>query len=161
MKRHLSIASMDRYAAGGVATEAGPASTLARAAEPTAWRHTLILQGSLDEHSGVELEDEVDCLYQEGVTDLRLDLRHLSAADRAGVRTLLALGDRCRARGQDVTVISGTHPVGSALADAGATDLLAAENAPGWPSGPILAGAGATALQAALSTTTVKDLARV
>jgi ABC-type transporter Mla MlaB component len=157
MKRHLSFTSTDRYDTGALATESATATAAEHAEEPRAWRHTLVLRGCLDASSGAELEDEVECLYQEGVTDLRLDLRHLEASDAAGLQTLLALGERCRARGQHVTVLPGAHAVAGALTDP--ADLLGAEPGPGWPRNGILARAG-SALQVALSTTTVKDLAR-
>jgi len=44
---------------------------------PAVWRHTLVLTGRLDARSGPELQDEIECLYQEGVSSLVLDIRQL------------------------------------------------------------------------------------
>ncbi len=100
---------------------ARPHLTLAR---PPAWRHKLILMGRLDHRSAPDLEEEIECLCQEGVTTLTLDLRQLSAIDSAGVKTIAFRGAAYRRRGRDFAVISGSR-FSHVLAEAGATDLVA------------------------------------
>ncbi len=94
-------------------------------ASPPAWKHKLILMGRLDHRSAPDLEEEIECLCQEGVTTLTLDLRQLSVIDSAGVNAIAFRGAAYRRRGRDFAVISGSHFVSRALAEAGATDLLA------------------------------------
>src|SRR5580658_1323607 len=60
---------------------------LALASTPV-WRHKLILTGSLDHRTVVELEDEIECLCEEGVTILTLDLRQLGAIDSIGAKRI-------------------------------------------------------------------------
>jgi anti-anti-sigma regulatory factor len=127
MKRHLTLASGDRLATSAHRVHIAEPSGRGRPVGTLVWKHTLILEGRLDEASRLELEDEVECLYQEGVTSLRLDLSRLHDLDAAGLETLASVGARCRQRGQDVAVIPGSPVIGSALADAGARDLLASE----------------------------------
>ncbi len=92
-----------------------------------AWRHTLILTGKLDLQSASELEEEIECLCQEGVTTLTLDLRQLNAIDFTGARTIAFRSALCKRRGHDFAVISGPGPVGRTLVEAGATDTPAGE----------------------------------
>ena len=127
MKRHLTLASGDRLATSPHHVHVDETGGRGRPRGTLVWRHTLILEGTLDEASRLELEDEVECLYQEGVTSLRLDLGRLHDVDAAGVQALASVGARCRERGQDVAVIPGSSVIGRALADAGARDLLASE----------------------------------
>jgi ABC-type transporter Mla MlaB component len=127
MKRHLTLASSDRLAAVGRQVHVPPTAGHGRPAGTLQWRHTLILEGRLDERSRLELEDEVECLYQEGVTSLRLDLSRLQDVDAAGVQALANLATRGRRRGQHVDVVAGTGAVGKALAWAGVQDLLASD----------------------------------
>jgi anti-anti-sigma factor len=88
------------------------------------WRHKLILTGKLDHRSGPELEEEIECLCEEGVTTLTLDLRQLDAIDSTGITTIARRGAVCKMRGHDFAVIPGSHGLRRALAEAGATDLL-------------------------------------
>jgi anti-anti-sigma factor len=116
-------------AAGGVdlteaAQHARPHLTLASL---PVWRHKLILMGQLDHRTAPDLEEEIECLCQEGVTTLTLDLRQLSAIDAAGANAIAFRGAAYRRRGRDFAVICGSHLVGRALAEAGATDLLACD----------------------------------
>jgi len=76
-------------------------------ASPPAWRHTLILTGTLNSGSMLELEEEIECLYQEGVTSLVLDLRRLDALESVGARAVGSLSALYRRRGLDVEVIGG------------------------------------------------------
>lgn len=89
------------------------------------WRHKLILTGTLDDRTAVELEDEIECLCEEGVTILTLDLRQLDAVDSVGARTIAYRGAVCRRRGHDFTVIPGSPAAHHVLAEAGAESLLA------------------------------------
>ncbi len=88
------------------------------------WRHKLILTGSLDDRTAVELEDEIECLCEEGVTILTLDLRQLDAIDAAGARAIALRGAVCKKQGRNFAVIPGSPVVHRALADAGAESLL-------------------------------------
>jgi anti-anti-sigma factor len=94
-------------------------------ASPPVWRHKLILMGRLDHRSAPDLEEEIECLCQEGVTTLTLDLRQLSAIDSAGANAIAFRGAAYRRHGRDFAVIAGSQFVGRALSEAGATDLLA------------------------------------
>jgi anti-anti-sigma factor len=94
-------------------------------ASPPVWRHKLILTGRLDRRSAPDLEEEIECLCQEGVTTLTLDLRQLNAIDSAGVTAIAFRGAAYRRHGRDFAVISESGFVSHALAEAGATDLLA------------------------------------
>jgi anti-anti-sigma factor len=91
------------------------------------WRHKLILTGSLDHRTAVELEEEIECLCEEGVTTLTLDLRQLDAIDAAGARAIALRGVVCEQRGRNLTVIPGSPVVHRALAEAGAESLLAGD----------------------------------
>lgn len=104
---------------------------IARASAPGApggdpvWRHKLILTGTLDRGTAVELEDEIDCLREEGVAALTLDLHQLDAIDSVGARTVASRGAGCRRQGLDFTVIAGAPRIQRALAEAGAEGLVA------------------------------------
>lgn len=117
----------DRTGAGAggadlsVATHSRPHLTLA---SMPAWRHRLILTGKLDHRSASELEEEVDCLCQEGVTILTLDLRQLDAIDPTGAMVIAFCGAACRRRGHDFAVITGSRVIRRVLTEAGVTDLL-------------------------------------
>jgi anti-anti-sigma factor len=89
------------------------------------WRHKLILTGMLNYRTAVELEDEIECLCEEGVTTLILDLRQLDVIDSAGARTIAYRGAVCKKRGRDFTVIPGSPTIHRALAEAGAGRLAA------------------------------------
>lgn len=88
------------------------------------WRHRLILTGKLDYRSASELEEEIECLCQEGVTILTLDLRQLDVIDPTGATVIAFCGAACRKRGRDFAVIPGSRVIHSALSEVGATDLL-------------------------------------
>jgi anti-anti-sigma factor len=100
---------------------ARPQLTLASA---PVWGHQLILTGRLDQRSAPELEEEIECLCEEGVTTLTLDLRQLEAIDSTGVTAIARRGAVCKMRGHDFEVIPGSRVIRRALAEAGATDLL-------------------------------------
>ncbi len=142
MKPHLTLSTTSQYArhqddtAEAVAdrTRAGDDETsLSEAAHARprltltsapVWRHKLILTGKLDYCSAPELEEEIECLCQEGVTILTLDLRQLEAIDSAGARAIACRGTACKGRGHGFAVIPGSRVIRSALAEAGAANLL-------------------------------------
>jgi anti-anti-sigma factor len=141
MKRHLTLSNVSQRARnqGDTAeTVAARARATTSLSEPHArsyltlasagvWRHTLILTGRLDYRSAPELEEEIECLFQEGVTILTLDLRQLDAIDSAGAMVIAyhsAIGKR---RGHEFAVIPGSRVIHRALAEAGATDSLTPE----------------------------------
>jgi len=144
MKRHLTLSRTSQHAPsqGGAAEAADrtsdidgnpslPQPTHARPhlklASARIWRHTLILTGNLDYRSAPELEDEIECLCQEGVTNLTLDLRRLDEIDSAGVAVIRFRSALCKRRGHDVAVIPGSRVIHRALAEAGATDVVTPE----------------------------------
>lgn len=145
MKRHLTLSTTGRHAhSQGSAAEAivdrttatDDETSLSRRARTRPrltlaseriWRHTLILTGKLDCRSAPELEDEIECLCQEGVTNLTLDLRRLDEIDSTGVAVITFRSALCRRRGHDFAVIPGSRVLHRALAEAGATDLLTPE----------------------------------
>jgi anti-anti-sigma factor len=108
-------------------SEVTPARPRLTLASPPVWRHKLILMGRLDRRSAPDLEEEIECLCQEGVTTLTLDLRQLNAIDSAGVNAIAFRGADYRRHGRDFAVIAGSHFIGRALSEAGATDLLATD----------------------------------
>ncbi|HEX3692490.1 MAG TPA: STAS domain-containing protein [Solirubrobacteraceae bacterium] len=92
---------------------------------PPVWRHKLILTGRLDHRTATELEDEIECLCEEGVAILTLDLRQLDAIDSIGARTIAVGGAAaCERRGCDLTVVAGPPAVRDALCEVGAESLL-------------------------------------
>jgi anti-anti-sigma factor len=107
------------------AVHARPRLTLASA---PVWRHKLILTGRLDHRTVVELEDEIECLCEEGVTILTLDLRQLDAIDSVGARAIACRGAARKKQGRDFAVVAGSPVVHRALAEAGAESLLAGES---------------------------------
>ena len=115
----------DRPPAGesqaGMSVPTRPQLTLANG---PVWRHKLILAGALDHRSASELEEEIECLCEEGVTTLTLDLRQLDEIDSTGVTAIARRGAVCKMRGHDFAVIPGSRGIRRALTAAGATDLL-------------------------------------
>lgn len=92
-----------------------------------AWRHTVILTGLLDEQSAPELEEEIECLCQEGVTNVQLDLRRLDGLDVAGIETLAALSARYSEESRPVSVIAASSSMRRELSAHGACDVLTPE----------------------------------
>jgi len=145
MKRHLTLSTTGWHARGQVGTAQAIAdrtsasdgeTSLSRAAHTRPrltlasariWRHTLILTGKLDYRSAPELEEEIECLCQEGVTNLTLDLRRLDEIDSTGVAVIAFRSALCKRRGHDFAVIPGSRVIHRALAEAGATDFLTPE----------------------------------
>jgi anti-anti-sigma factor len=125
-------------------------------ASPSAWKHKLILTGRLDHGTVVELEDEIECLCEEGVTTLTLDLRQLDAIDSVGARAIACGGAACKERGRDFAVIPGSPVVHRALAEAGTEGLLASD--PVETGALPLAPGASNGLPRDTSTALVKDL---
>ncbi len=85
-----------------------PAAQDLRIAPTTpSWRHTLILTGVLNTGSAAELQEEVECLCQEGVTSIILDLRRLLAIDWVGAQAIASLPILYRRRGLEIAMIGG------------------------------------------------------
>ena len=74
---------------------------------PSAWRHTLVLTGTLNAGTAPDLEEEVECLSQEGVTSIVLDLRRLQAIDPAGEEAIATLPALFKRQGPAIAVIGG------------------------------------------------------
>jgi len=140
MKRHLSLTSNHSRKQGdhaeAVAVRSVPATEglalRGRArphltlADPQVWRHTLILTGTLDYRSACELEEEIECLCQEGVTHITLDLRQLEAIDSSGAQVVSFWSALCRRRGHDLAVLTGSADTHEALEQAGTAGLSSA-----------------------------------
>jgi anti-anti-sigma factor len=106
--------------------QAQPQPQMTLASAPI-WRHKLVLTGRLNQRTAVELEDEIECLCEEGVTILTLDLRQLDAIDSVGAKTIALHGVGCKRRGRDFAVVPGSPVVHRVLAEAGAESLLAGD----------------------------------
>ncbi len=128
---------------------------LTLASSPT-WNHKLILTGRLDCRTVVELEDEIECLCEEGVTLLTLDLRQLDTIDSAGARAIACGGEACKRRGRDFAVVPGSLAVQRVLAEAGAESLLAGDA--GATGVPALVASGSTGSPRDTSTVMTKNL---
>jgi anti-anti-sigma factor len=142
MKHHLTSSTASQYARSQgdeveavtnrtCASDGGISLSVAahdqshlRLASTLIWRHKLILTGKLDYHSAPELEEEIECLCQEGVTILTLDLRQLEEIDSIGATVIAFRGAACKRQGRDFAVIPGSRVIHRALAEAGAMDLL-------------------------------------
>jgi anti-anti-sigma factor len=122
MTHHLTLSTASQHARSQ-SDEVDTRPRLTLASTPV-WRHRLILTGKLDHRSASELEEEIDCLCQEGVTILTLDLRQLDAIDPTGATVIAFCGTACRMRGHDFAVIPGSRVIHRVLTEAGATNLL-------------------------------------
>jgi ABC-type transporter Mla MlaB component len=125
MKRNMTLTTTGQYASGYGFVAAAPAlgrqdinslidlpmdgtaQPQATQVDPHGWRHTLILTGSLDRRSAVELQDELESLHQEGVTALTLDLRQLDGIDSPGANLIAGQGARFKKEGRSFAVIPG------------------------------------------------------
>jgi len=138
MKRHLRVAASnggtaDRGAAEQAVAErrhnrveiAGHRRGRGRLhlASERSWQHTLVLTGTLDRGSAAELEEEIECLCEEGVTSLTLDLRALEGLDPTGVQVIAFRSTLCRRRGHALTVIPGSYTMHRALVEAGVAEV--------------------------------------
>jgi anti-anti-sigma factor len=120
---HLAIIG-ERDASRAQARRTRPHLTLASA---PVWRHKLVLTGRLNHRTAVELEDEIECLCEEGVAILTLDLRQLEAIDSVGAKTIALHGVACKRRGRDFAVVPGSPVIHRVLAEAGVESLLAGD----------------------------------
>ena len=136
MKRNLTLAVASQFNQDhevALATMTGPGTLpgngtaigrLGRAAPMPVtgpgWEHTLILTGTLDHRSAPDLEDEVECLCEEGVTSLTLDCTSLEGIDTVGVNTITFLEAQCRSRGSRLLVGSAPAAVQEAFLVTGA-----------------------------------------
>lgn len=136
MKRHLTLATTSEYVGAQYGTAAPPApgradtdsyvelsasgipATQRALGESAGWRHTLVLTGRLDARSAVELEDEIECLREEGVSTLTLDLRQLEGIDSAGARVIASQSALFKGGGRRFAVIPGGLVRHSLLAQA-------------------------------------------
>jgi hypothetical protein len=82
------------------------------------WRHTLVLTGALSQGCVSELQEEIECLYQEGVTSLVVDLKPLEAIDLVAVQAIACLGALYKRRGIAVEVTGGSALVRRAMSEA-------------------------------------------
>jgi len=179
MNTHLTSSPISRYASTQITASGAAVTDRTRPAagetglspvvherprltlvSPPAWSHKLILTGSLNRRSALELEDEIECLCQEGVTTLTLDLRQLDAIDADGITAIASRGAACRQQDRKLTVISDSRIIQRALAEAGTPELLSSER-----SETVAAGSGgfdssgfAASSLADRSTTTIKRL---
>ena len=108
MQRNLTFAPSATVGNGVTTLEKMPEVSLGiTETTPPVWRHTLMLKGSLDAHTGPELQDEIECLYQEGVTSLVLDIRQLEAIELVGAQAIASLSALYERRGLTVAVLGG------------------------------------------------------
>jgi anti-anti-sigma factor len=133
MKRHQTSSTTGPHADDRDATQptltngsAGAGAAHARPhlalVQPRPWSHTLILRGDLDDRSAPELEDEIECLCQEGVTALTLDLHQLDAIDSHGAHVIASQDASFKKRGLQLAVLVGSPVIHHALTEAGWTD---------------------------------------
>ena len=123
MKRDLTVTKAGPPTNGSSTgfSEVPRAWVQAARSAPSAWRHTLILTGSLNTSSAPDLQEEIECLYQEGVTSVVLDLRQLDVIELGAVQTVASLSALYKRRGIAVAAIGGCASVHHALIEAETT----------------------------------------
>jgi len=108
MQRNLTFAASGLAGNGVTTLERAPElSVQITETAPPAWRHTLVLKGHLDARTGPELQDEIECLYQEGVSSLVLDIRHVESIELVGAQAIASLSALYERRGLAVAVLGG------------------------------------------------------
>jgi anti-anti-sigma regulatory factor len=115
MKRHLRLSNTGQEAHELAASDLGaeafaataPRSTHLTLVQTRPWNHTLILRGCLDERSAAELEDEIECLREEGVSSLVLDLRELDAVEPGAMQVIASQQAWFRSCGRRFAVLTG------------------------------------------------------
>ncbi|HTQ68387.1 MAG TPA: STAS domain-containing protein [Solirubrobacteraceae bacterium] len=108
MQRNLTFAASGLAGNGVTTLERLPERSFEIAdTAPPVWRHTLVLMGRLDARSGPDLQDEIECLYQEGVSSLVLDIRQLEAIELVGAQAIASLSALYERRGLAVAVLGG------------------------------------------------------
>jgi anti-anti-sigma factor len=110
-------------------SELGEASLAPR--QLTRRMHTLALVGSLDRGSVRQLEAELERLCEEGVTGITLDLRRLTYIEAIGVSVVAFRRGLYERRGYDFALIRGPRTVQRAFEEAGLSELLPFQDAPG------------------------------
>jgi hypothetical protein len=112
MKRHLRLSTgsneaieHEALAVNGAATAEAPRPRHLTLLRTPPWSHTLILTGRLDEDSAHELEDEIECLREEGVSSLTLDLRRLDAVHESAMEIIASQGASFRSGGRRFAVL--------------------------------------------------------
>jgi anti-sigma B factor antagonist len=146
MKRHQAATKMshrgrsERGVGGGAANEQHPRLAKARRSHHGAGTtraelrsvrvqsHTLKLTGELHLRSAPILEEELERLCEDGITNITLDLRELSYIDSIGMAVIAFRCGLCRRRGYDVRVIAGSPLVHRALEQAGVAGLMPLES---------------------------------
>ena len=119
MQRNLTFAAPAPVDDGVTMLERVPEVPLAVVeTAPPVWRHTLVLTGNLDARTGPELQDEIECLYQEGVTSLVLDIRGLESVQLVGAQAIASLSALYERRGLSVAVLGGPAWVHHTLIEA-------------------------------------------
>ena len=141
MKRRRISARMHQHATDGAIAGVGRANGNVTGTAPShrgsrltlaagrPWSHTLVLKGDLDHHSASELEDELVCLLEEGVTALTLDLRELHELDSRGAHVIALQSALFKGRGRRFGVLAGSPAVQCALAATGGPNLIRSEPA--------------------------------
>lgn len=108
MQRNLTFATSGLAGNGVTTLERLPeVSVDITETAPAVWRHTLVLKGGLDARTGPELQDEIECLYQEGVSSLVLDIRQLETIELVGAQAIASLSSLYERRGLTVAVLGG------------------------------------------------------
>jgi anti-anti-sigma factor len=88
------------------------------------WMHTLILTGELTHRSVHTLEVEIERLFEEGVTNMVLDLRQLTHIDQIGVAVIAFRCRLCKRQGHVCVLIPGPRFIQRAFEEAGVIDQL-------------------------------------
>jgi anti-anti-sigma factor len=90
----------------------------------SAWSHTLILTGELNQRSAHALELELERLCEQGVTDITLDLSQLTDIDPTGVAVIVFRNGLCARQGYGFALIPGSRQVHRMFERAGVVDAL-------------------------------------
>jgi len=88
------------------------------------WRHTLRLTGELTHRSAHTLEVEIERLFEEGVTNITLDLGQLTYIDPIGVAVIAFRCRLCERQGNSIILIPAPPFIQRAFAEAGVIDRL-------------------------------------
>lgn len=86
--------------------------------------HTLRLSGELDLVSTSVLADAVDRIAMQAVSGVTLDLARVSFMDSTGVRSVLALAERCGTTGTEFRIVPGPRAVQRVFEVTGLSDRL-------------------------------------
>ena len=87
-------------------------------------RHTLVLRGELDMTNADMLEEVLQRLCRDGVTDLVLDLNHLAFMDSTGLRVVLAGYGVCQEHHCKFLIRPGHSTARRLLEVSGTLDIL-------------------------------------